>query len=554
MMPIIKSCLLALCAGVSTVGYGSGIARFLQIRPNLGDRGILGLLAFGFLGCILHFVVALSTPVQTVVLAGGVMAAAVLWRDIRSVASLPLAGAAGLCIFVLLHPQTLHNYDDGLYYLQTFKWNREFPLTAGLGNLHGRLAYNSILFLIAPLADRIEIGWIANLLTVTYVMLSLCDRLRGIDLRRRRGSMQYCFIALVVSIFALRPPLGILMTDYVAAVLILYWVALALGFSRSADRRAVFALLVVSAVLAATAKVSAAPLLLLTMALGWFHRKDGVAGVARVCALAAAVLAVWMLRGVLLSGCAVYPIRQTCFSGLPWAVSVQQVDVEKMAIQSWARHPEELDFPSVLRDWSWLPQWFGLARKDRLIQLLLTGLVLGALAGASAGAKALRQPRDDLALIAAGLTAGLAFWFWNAPDVRFGAGFILAAALFGISFAGAVWLHQSRFYSYVPQVLILLMALLGLRDLVRLRVENFFYAIPEAVVYQLRTNQGGQLWVPRAGDQCWAHDLPCTPHVSSAVLTRVRWPAAWPYHYDPQMGPPDGWAPRPGLLTVRASP
>jgi hypothetical protein len=163
-LPIIESCLLALCAGVAAVGYGSGLARFLRSRPNLGDRGILGLLSFGFLGCILHFVIALSTPVQAVVLAGGVTVAVVLWRDIRSDASLSLTGAAGLCILVLLYPQALHNYgyNNGLYYLQTFKWNREFPITVGLGNLHGRLAFNSILFLTAPLTDRIEIGWITN--------------------------------------------------------------------------------------------------------------------------------------------------------------------------------------------------------------------------------------------------------------------------------------------------------------------------------------------------------------------------------------------------------
>jgi hypothetical protein len=182
MIAILETCLLALCAGVAAVGYGSGLARFLQIRPNLGDRGIMGLLCLGFLGCILHFVVALSTPVQIVVLAGGIIVAVALQRDIRSDASLSLAGAAGLCIFVLLHPQSYQNTDDGLYYLQTFLWNREFPVTLGLGNLHGRLAFNQILFLIAPLTDRIEIGWITNLLAVTFVMLSLWARLGRSDL------------------------------------------------------------------------------------------------------------------------------------------------------------------------------------------------------------------------------------------------------------------------------------------------------------------------------------------------------------------------------------
>ena len=84
------------------------------------------------------------------------------------------------------------------------------------------------------------------------------------------------------------------------------------------------------------------------MALGWFHRKEGVVGATRVCTFAAAVLAVWMLHGIMLSGCAVYPVHQTCFSWLPWAVSPQQVDDQMMAIRSWARLQGEINFEHVL--------------------------------------------------------------------------------------------------------------------------------------------------------------------------------------------------------------
>src|SRR5690242_19104672 len=99
------------------------------------------------------------------------------------------------------------------------------------------MAFNQILFLIAPLADRIEIGWIANLLAVTFVMLSLWARLRQIDPSDRRSGVQFWFLTLVMLIFVLRPDwltlFSVLRADSVAVVLIAYWVALALGFSQS---------------------------------------------------------------------------------------------------------------------------------------------------------------------------------------------------------------------------------------------------------------------------------------------------------------------------------
>jgi hypothetical protein len=388
-------------------------------------------------------------------------------------------------------------------------------------------------------------------LAVTFVMLSLFARLSRIEWSDRRGGVQYWFVVLTAAIFTFQPQylFGVLAADSVVAVLIVYWVALALGFSRSGDRRTTFGLLVVSAVLATAVKISAAPLLVLTMALGWSHRKEGVTGAAGVWAIAAVLLSVWMLHGVLLSGCAVYPLRATCFSGLPWAVLPQQVDDINIYMRAWARHPEEPDFARVLQDWSWLPQWFSKARKNRSMEFLLAGVLLGALATASAGAEIWARPRDDLALIATGLAASLGFWFLSAPAVRFGAGFILAAALFGLSLAGAAWLHRPRFYSCAPLVLIFLMMLSALCGLGRLRVEGFFNANPGAAVYQFRTTQRVRLWVPRAGDQCWAHELPCTPYVNSAALARVRWPGACRASRnanDPHLEPPPGWMPLSG--------
>jgi hypothetical protein len=42
-------------------------------------------------------------------------------------------------------------YDTGLYHLQSIKWINEFGTVLGLGNLHGRLAFNSAIFIPSAL-------------------------------------------------------------------------------------------------------------------------------------------------------------------------------------------------------------------------------------------------------------------------------------------------------------------------------------------------------------------------------------------------------------------
>ncbi len=41
------------------------------------------------------------------------------------------------------------NYDAGLYYFNTIRWINSFPIIPGLGNLHGRFAYNQSFFTYA---------------------------------------------------------------------------------------------------------------------------------------------------------------------------------------------------------------------------------------------------------------------------------------------------------------------------------------------------------------------------------------------------------------------
>ena len=156
----------------------------------------------------------------------------------------------------------------------------------------------------------------------------------------------------------------------------------------------------------------------------------------------------------------------------------------------------------------------------------------------------MRRPPGELSWLAAGLAGCLLLWFLSAPDVRFGSGFIVAAALLGLSVAAAR-LPQAP---WMRAALIVVMALSSVQQVGRVRVRRdyFFYKIPRAEVYQLAIN-GSRVWVPRYRDQCWLQDLPCTPYVDPAALARIRWRRQWPYRYDPAFAPPSGWVPMRGV-------
>jgi hypothetical protein len=530
------------------VGYGSLLARLLQLRPNLGDRGILGLFSLGFLGCGLHFVVSLSAAVQSVVLAIGMILTSVLWREIWRAFEIRSVEFLLISLFVLLHPQAVQGYDDGLYYLQVFKWNRQFPVVIGLGNLHGRLAYNSVLFLIAPLTDRIQIGWISNCLILVFVSLSLWERFRQTELNDRVGNVQYWFIAGALLISGANSlyfgSSGILSADLFATALDVYCIALSFGFLRSPDKRTVFSLMLAAAMLATAVKVSSLPLLGITIMLALFRREECFKGLARTWLAVSLFLSFWLIHGIMLSGCLVYPVEATHLSAVPWAVSLRQVRDEKIAIQSWARQPGEGHFGRVMMDCSWFPMWFERVKRDRLINLTIVGVLLGGLSLASSGAQIRTPTKSWLTLMISGLAACLMFWFWSAPDVRFGAGFIASIALLGFGVAGAAWVRKPCLYLRATRFVICALVFWGMINLLFLRKGYYIPVTPEAPVYQLSTSIGAHIFMPRTGDQCWAHELPCSPYLAPVEVLRVHWPATLSGLLDQGLLPPQGWAPQ----------
>lgn len=509
---------LAIGAAVSCLGYGFGLGRLLGITVNIGDAGILGIACIAILGCAIHFVSALSTTAQIVTIGLGLALCAV-FRDelVRQCRGNLASILVGLSVF--LHRQAFTFYDTGLYHLQSVKWNSEFPITPGLANLHTRLAYNSLLFIIAPLDDRAEFGWISNLLVLLFVWASCYARFS----RARRATVEFWFLGLAVTLLALGTLgplgwLGVLNADGFVAILTVYWFSVAL--SLPSRPQAGVPLLLLAGALALTVKLSAAPLFLLALLVAWYHRK--IAGVSplKPAAVAAVLLGLWMARGVVLSGCAVYPLPQSCISGLPWAVSRGQALTDMVSIKSWARAPGRLDYAKVMSDWTWLGEWSLRTWQNWSAHLFLLGGI-AACVSVSAGARVKR-----LAMAAfAGLCLCLAYWFWSAPAVRFGSGYLAAAGILGLSIACTAFCDDTNLGRRLVLEAVALSALLGIAGLVQ---SGNTWTIKDRPAAAMRIAPGGKsIWVLRGGnggsDQCWDHPLPCAPYFEPEKLKRVRW-------------------------------
>ncbi len=512
---------LALCAWLPAVlGFGSFVRLDGGPLRRAGGAGAAGLAVLAAIAVAANLVVPLSPALSSAVLAAGwlllLRARAVLLAGVRP---RHLAFAAGLVLALAgLAQLPARHYDSGLYFLQSVRWAQDRAVVPGLASLHARLGYNSSWLALAALTEAPGLvgrsSFYLNALPTAFAAFFAADAIGRLRAGERRVSPFYFALAAFAAAYGV-DTLGSLYPDQPVAVLTVLSLGLWLcaveepaAFARAALPGALLA------ALAFTAKVSSLVLLLAWAAfLAW--RRSALDRRAWLVALAgaAAVFVPWRARGLITSGCLLFPAAWSCAPSLPWATPLPMVAGIDAAIRAWARRPGAA-VDEVLQGWAWFPAWARAALALPHVSIPLAGAAVGTLAARGRLARSIVRGPLLVAL------AGIAFWLATAPSPRFGVAYLLPAAMLPISAwaqergaSASPWRRRAALVLATAAALAFLQW--SVRPLRKLRWETValarWPALPSPAVERRITSGGAEVWVPVAGDQCWGTDPPCTP-------------------------------------------
>jgi hypothetical protein len=413
------------------------------------------------------------------------------------------------------------SYDIGYYYAQTLRWLEAYPVVPGLGNLHGRLAFNSSFFQVSALFTFSSLlgqpilvlnGYLYLLLAVTIVqfgrygqgflgvlgLLLLFLTFTMFSFWLSSGAPDTTIMVLEVFIFMLLlekllpgTPINAGFTTFL--VLLLLFTCLSVKLSA-------FPVVGVLVYLVYTGQV--------TYTRKWLWLMAG---------LGFGIMAPWFARNIIQTGYLVYPLPAIDLFSFDWKIPLKEVIIEKEFIHYFARVRDH--------DWqkvaaypyaTWFPLWWAATRP--LFQASFILILLSPVAMAAGYFSRRRKPAASFPfapVFALWLVsfAGVLFWFFNAPDPRFGIAFIFVAGLLPF-----VFLLHGYFLPYRKPITI--SVILGLSVLVLLDLRDD--------VYQLRRNPAQvkqKLLLPEK--------LQTVPLRSEMVgKTRVYIPTRWLFCYD----------------------
>jgi hypothetical protein len=432
-------------------------------------------------------------------------------------------------------------YDSDLYHFSSVRWAKEYPAVPGLANLHSPLGISSTYLLYAAILDHgcyyRHAAWVVpGVFIVMFVAqllwVGLCE---PAALQRTRLC---ALLLLAYALLLVVSTVPSLYYDRPAVICLCLAVLELLQLAPAAAPKQETLAGLGAMLLLAAASVSIKPLglvaavLLGVPAVVYAGRLAQRSARWRVLVLPVALAVGLLARNAILSGWLLYPAPH---GQLPvaWALPERAASAQPGVVmpsgfelfRAWARQPGP-DFQQALTGdpWAWLRPWW--QRNGSSIEMKLLG---GGLCWLTLGLWPSRRREPVGFLPCAVLVTGatLAFWFWIAPDLRFGEGYFwLWFALTG------TWLllrcGTSR-YALALAGTLALMALLLARpgwawpdNIGWWRIGHALEAPYHSV--QLRNGQQPPLsvLVPN-GDEDRAGDLPLpnTPHPQDNLCCRV---------------------------------
>jgi hypothetical protein len=335
-----------------------------------------------------------------------------------------------MATWTVVHPDTLG------YHAQTIQWIENYKAVPGLVHLHFRFGLQSFWFVNNAAIGNILSGFeritLLNSTVLFWFFLFITERINYNFFGTGKRSAGVCWLILLSlsmwSYTQVRLTATSASPDFIAVLYVLAIIYLLLEKNTKKLNSAEWLLAAFLSLVAVTIKLSVAPLLIITAAASiLFLLKKRIKMFVATVTIFILTLLPFVARNIITSGYVLFPSVAIDIANVDWKYSREQTIAEKHYISAYAKKEgvtskEEIDSVNQMTCMEWLPGWWqqqSFADKTIIILLALSIITLLFFL------KKIIQSGFITALILATMLSGIVFWFINAPDPRFGFGFIL---------------------------------------------------------------------------------------------------------------------------------
>ncbi len=431
-----------------------------------------------------------------------------------------------LIIFILIAVvQKITLGDTESYHAQSIQWIRKYAVVPGLGNIHGRLAFNSMFFVISGLFTfQIKEILIFPLNGICYVFLiiKLYTLYKKENNPGTRWKAVFYILALLISLFIMIPDLNSPSPDIICGILIIYTFILIMKLAEKGRQLNFIQIILLILLVFSCITFKVSSFFLITAILFLSKRQTFKRSLIAVMIIGILVISSFIIRNYYLSGYIIYPYAGIDIFNVDWKIPSDNVNAMKLEIESWSKI-WIIPYPEVVKMKipEWILPWFKLLNLNNKMLVtinflsLITFIVM------------LLKKDFFLAKIQLIVLINLAFWFLLAPDPRFAYGFIFVG--FSLTFAYLIKLLEYSTWSgmlkYIKFGLTIFLFLIVWRRIqipadTIINPSLLVISAPFGTVETNNYNSGFNYRVPVPEGGCFNVEIPCVPYPLKNIVLR----------------------------------
>lgn len=324
----------------------------------------------------------------------------------------------------------VNNPDTGAYHLPMVKWIENYKVIKGLVNIHSRLGFNyQYEMLCAVYGFAFIKGSTIHAMNGYFMLMIVLYLITTLSFYQTKKLSSLDFIKLVVLFFVMNMNNAAsgLSPDFPTTVLVMIVILVVLQkfyagglYEFDAMSRWAF-IFTIGAVLF---KISSAPVVLFCMFFLFPLFKSNIKTIAVLSVAGILCMLPYFIRNYFISGYLIYPLYNLDLFDPVWKADKPQVIFEKDIIRYWAlgvEYGQPLPTGKAL-----LASWIGYLKISNSAYIYLVSLlVLCAVISIGIVIKKLLAKKYDFVWLFFFFYLCLGYWWYNAPDPRFGNGFII---------------------------------------------------------------------------------------------------------------------------------
>ena len=319
------------------------------------------------------------------------------------------------------------HFDSDLYHAQSIRWIEEYGLVKGLGNIHGRLAYNSSSFALSALYSFAFLGGRSYHACAGFLALVLvinCFRILHVIKDKKVRVSDFARIGTLYYVLNIYDEMVSPASDYFAMMFFLYIVVRLLDVSETESDECMVAAASVFTVLSVflvTIKFSAfGPVLICVYPIASFLKNKKYKRIVLYTFLSVIVSLPFFIRNYLISGWLLYPSTFPDLFNPVWKIPEVFARSDKAYIVAYGRGFTNMD-ASAYPFSHWFPHWLsglGMTEKVFIFGCFASVPVFVIMLFAVKGKALLKITHGCVVL-------SFALWLFSSPLTRYGQGIYL---------------------------------------------------------------------------------------------------------------------------------